>query len=216
MKRIAFTLILLAGVANAQSPAKRAFTLADWYRVTTMRQPAMSPDGKWVALHGHHRSRSGEQATVRSVGRRGGWRTPTGSRRRVIESSTPRWAPDGRTPRRHVGRQVDPLPRSDDFAAAPEKDRSVSDGLHASGSAHSGLEFGTADRTRPAAGPTIDLRSDGAVAASIWIHHTPGGSEAFRWPPDRRLSVSFERPGVPARSHRSARVQRHAGLHSIV
>lgn len=45
-----FLLAFLAGTALAQSPASRAFTLADWYRVTTVRQPAMSPDGRWIAF----------------------------------------------------------------------------------------------------------------------------------------------------------------------
>src|SRR5919202_1965173 len=42
----------LAGAARAQQPgrAPRAFTPADWYRVTTVSQPAVSPDGRRVAF----------------------------------------------------------------------------------------------------------------------------------------------------------------------
>ena len=48
----ATAMLLGCGAAAAQtSPATgRAFTLADWYRLTTVSTPAMSPDGRLVAF----------------------------------------------------------------------------------------------------------------------------------------------------------------------
>src|SRR5688572_31623160 len=119
MRRFFSAFVLLAGVANAQSPARRAFTLADWYRVTTVRQPAMSPDGKWVAftvttVREAENKRLSEVWVVPSAGGAPTRITPAG-----VESSTPRWAPDGK---RLVVTSAGKLIRfhSDDFAAAPE------------------------------------------------------------------------------------------------
>lgn len=57
--RTRFSLALLAAVslplapASSQQPAaaqhKRAFTPEDWYRLTTVSSPALSPDGRRVA-----------------------------------------------------------------------------------------------------------------------------------------------------------------------
>ena len=46
-------LVLPAAALNAQQQqgaAKRAFTLSDWYKVTTVSAPALSPDGSRVAF----------------------------------------------------------------------------------------------------------------------------------------------------------------------
>ncbi len=82
--------------ASAQSGAARAFEPGDWYRVTNVAAPAMSPDGKRVAF---------TVTTTREVDNRrhsevwvantaGGdpvrWTAPG------TESSNPRWSPDGR------------------------------------------------------------------------------------------------------------------------
>ncbi|MGQ0766292.1 MAG: S9 family peptidase [Gemmatimonadota bacterium] len=76
-------------------PQGRAFTPADWYRVTNVNSPAMSPDGRLVAF---------TVTTVReSENRRHSeiWVAPTdgGVPRRFTspgyESSGPRWSPDG-------------------------------------------------------------------------------------------------------------------------
>src|ERR1051325_9931286 len=53
----------------------RAFTPNDWYRVTTVSAPAVSPDGKQVAAAG------GDPVRLTSPG---------------VESADPRWSPDGR------------------------------------------------------------------------------------------------------------------------
>ncbi len=50
MRKFVLLFVLVAHTASGQSPTKRAFTLSDWYRVATVRQPAMSPDGKWIAF----------------------------------------------------------------------------------------------------------------------------------------------------------------------
>jgi dipeptidyl aminopeptidase/acylaminoacyl peptidase len=95
MKRWALFFALTAAALEAQTPAKRAFQLSDWYRVTTIRQPAMSPDGKLVAFTvttvlEPQNKRLSEVWVVPTGGGSPTRVTPAG-----IESSTPRWAPDG-------------------------------------------------------------------------------------------------------------------------
>jgi dipeptidyl aminopeptidase/acylaminoacyl peptidase len=75
---------------------KRPFALADWYKLTTLSAPAMSPDGSRIAF------------TVQTVNERENkyhrevWVVPTtgGSPQRFTspgtESSNPRWSPDGK------------------------------------------------------------------------------------------------------------------------
>ena len=119
MNRSILFLVLFAGTGLAQSPAKRAFTLADWYRVTTVRQPAMSPDGRWIAFtvttvrESENKRVSG--VWVIPVG--GG--TPTRLTPAGVESSTPRWTPDGKmlvvTSAGGLRRY-----RTDNFALAPD------------------------------------------------------------------------------------------------
>jgi dipeptidyl aminopeptidase/acylaminoacyl peptidase len=90
---------VLAGVtvAHAQeATARKAFTPADWYRVTTVSSPALSPDGKLVAF------------TVTTVRERENkrhseiWVAPTAGGDPVrytspgTESSDPRFTPDGK------------------------------------------------------------------------------------------------------------------------
>lgn len=94
--RRAFFLLALALPLAAQSPAPRAFTLADWFKVTTLGAPSMSPDGKLVAF------------TVTTVVERENkrhsevWAVPTAGGEAVrytspgYESSNPRFSPDGR------------------------------------------------------------------------------------------------------------------------
>ena len=85
-----------ATLAGAQSPASRAFTPADWYKVTTVSSPAMSPDGERVAFT-VTTVREGENRRHSEV-----WVVPTagGEPQRFTssgyESSNPRWSPDGR------------------------------------------------------------------------------------------------------------------------
>src|SRR5688572_26202611 len=86
--------LLLAPALGAQG--KRAFALADWYKLTTLSAPAMSPDGSRIAF------------TVQTVNERENkyhrevWVVPTtgGSPQRFTspgtESTNPRWSPDGK------------------------------------------------------------------------------------------------------------------------
>lgn len=92
-------LLALAAPLSAQtapeSATERAFTPDDWYRLTTLSQPAMSPDGRYVAF------------TVMTVDEdenrrhREVWMVPTagGEPLRLTspgtESSSPRWSHDG-------------------------------------------------------------------------------------------------------------------------
>jgi dipeptidyl aminopeptidase/acylaminoacyl peptidase len=80
----------------AQTPSARAFTPADWYRVTTLSTPAMSPDGRFVAftvttVREAENKRHSEVWVVATSG---------GDPRRFtspgVESSNPRWSPDGK------------------------------------------------------------------------------------------------------------------------
>jgi dipeptidyl aminopeptidase/acylaminoacyl peptidase len=91
------TLVLTASVAVAQQPARHAFTPADWYKITTLSTPALSPDGKQVAF---------TVTTVReSENRRHSevWVVPTQSGQPArytspgFESSNPRFSDDGKT-----------------------------------------------------------------------------------------------------------------------
>ena len=83
-----------AAVRHASAP--RAFTPADWYRVTTLSAPAVSPDGKLVAVtvttvREAENKRHSEVWVVPSAGGEAVRYTSPGS-----ESSAPRFTPDGR------------------------------------------------------------------------------------------------------------------------
>ena len=119
MNRSIFLLAVFAGTALAQSPGKRAFTLADWYRVTTVRQPTMSPDGRWIAftvttVRESENKRVSEVWVIPVAGGAPARLTPTG-----VESSTPRWSPDGKTLVVTSGGGLQRY-RADNFATAPE------------------------------------------------------------------------------------------------
>lgn len=93
------TLLILAAFPSAliaQQAGKRAFTPNDWYKLTTLSAPAMSPDGARVAF------------TVQTINERDNkyhrevWVVPTagGEAARftspATESSNPRWSADGK------------------------------------------------------------------------------------------------------------------------
>jgi dipeptidyl aminopeptidase/acylaminoacyl peptidase len=89
------TLCAPFGILTGQQ-APRAFTPNDWYRVTTLASPAVSPDGRLVAF---------TVTTVKEAENRRHsevWVVPTtgGVPQRYTapgyESSSPRWSPDGR------------------------------------------------------------------------------------------------------------------------
>ncbi len=105
-------LLAFAAPLSAQTPATstggRAFTPEDWYRLTTVSSPAMSPDGRWVAFtvttvdEGANKRHS-EVWLVSSTGGE-----PTRMTSPGTESSNPRWSHDGKlllfTSRREGGR----------------------------------------------------------------------------------------------------------------
>ena len=83
-----------AQAATAKSP--RPMALADWYRVTNVGSPAVSPDGKRIAMTvtTAKESENRRHSEIWVVGSAGGdpqrWTSPS------TESSNPRWSPDGR------------------------------------------------------------------------------------------------------------------------
>ena len=95
--RMSFGLMLaLAAVQlQAQGSIARAFVPGDWYKVTTVSSPAISPDGRRVAftvttVRESENKRHSEVWVVPVAG--GEARRFTGS---GYESSNPRWSPDG-------------------------------------------------------------------------------------------------------------------------
>jgi len=91
---LATALICAAGSLQAQS--KRAFALSDWYKLTTLSSPSMSPDGSRIAFqvqtvnekdNKYHRE-------VWVVSTAGG--DPQRFTSPSTESSNPRWSPDGK------------------------------------------------------------------------------------------------------------------------
>ena len=88
-----FSLVFLASAASAQ--ARRAFAPADWYKLTTVSSPAMSPDGKYVAftVTTVRESENKRHSEVWVVETAGG--TPRRFTSAGYESSGPRWSPDG-------------------------------------------------------------------------------------------------------------------------
>src|SRR5690349_6008372 len=74
----------------------RAFTPNDWYRVTTLSAPAVSPDGRQVAftvttVRAAENKRHSEVWLVAAAGGEPARLTSPG-----VESSNPRWSPDGK------------------------------------------------------------------------------------------------------------------------
>src|SRR5688500_10291340 len=88
-------LLSFATVSEAQQ-VKRAFTLSDWYKLSTLSAPAISPDGSRIAFqvqtvnerdNKYHRE-------VWVVSTAGG--APQRFTSPSTESSSPRWSPDGK------------------------------------------------------------------------------------------------------------------------
>ncbi|HEX7119858.1 MAG TPA: S9 family peptidase [Longimicrobiales bacterium] len=97
MLALSVALLVVPAAVRAQEAAeRRAFTPADWYRVTTLSSPALSPDGEYVAFT-VTTVKEKENRRHREV-----WIAPTdgGEPYRVTapgtESRDPRWSPDGR------------------------------------------------------------------------------------------------------------------------
>ena len=95
-RRVAFLCASVVGTLHAQSiTTPRAMTLRDWYRVTTVSQPAVSPDGKRVAFtvttvrEAENKRHQEVWVTSLDGGTPQRWTSPG------YESSNPRWTPDG-------------------------------------------------------------------------------------------------------------------------
>jgi dipeptidyl aminopeptidase/acylaminoacyl peptidase len=86
-------LLALPQVLSAQG---RAFTPNDWYRVTTLSSPALSPDGQRVAFTVTTvvTAENKRHSEIWVVGAEGG--NPVRYTSPSVESSQPRWSPDGR------------------------------------------------------------------------------------------------------------------------
>jgi dipeptidyl aminopeptidase/acylaminoacyl peptidase len=76
----------------------RAFTPSDWYRLRTVSQPALSPDGRQVAftVTTVDQAQNRRRQEVWLVGTQAG-AEPRRLTAPAVESSSPRWSPDGRT-----------------------------------------------------------------------------------------------------------------------
>ena len=94
--RVVFLLVSLAfAPVAAQEPAGRAFTPQDWYRLTTVSNPALSPDGRLVAftvttVKEAENERHSEVWVVPATGGEPLRYTSPG-----VSSSSPRWSHDG-------------------------------------------------------------------------------------------------------------------------
>ena len=94
---IASLSLAVASAASAQPErAPRAMKLADWYRVISVTAPAMSPDGKRVAMtvtkavEADNKRHSEVWVVNTAGGEPQRWTTPN------TESSNPRWSADGK------------------------------------------------------------------------------------------------------------------------
>ena len=90
--------------------AKRAFSLSDWYKLTTLSSPAMSPDGSRIAFQVQTVNEKDDKyhrevwvVTAVSPGSPGspqrgpgGWSDAQRFTSPSTESSNPRWSPDGK------------------------------------------------------------------------------------------------------------------------
>jgi dipeptidyl aminopeptidase/acylaminoacyl peptidase len=82
--------------ASAPPKGSRAMVLSDWYRLATVSSPAVSPDGKRVAMTVTKAvdTENKRHSEIWVVNTAGGapqrWTSPS------TESSNPRWSPDGR------------------------------------------------------------------------------------------------------------------------
>jgi dipeptidyl aminopeptidase/acylaminoacyl peptidase len=93
---VAVALAAAPAIASAQSAAPRPFAPADWYRLTTVGSPAVSPDGRLVAfttttVREAENKRHAEVWVVPSAGGQPVRYTSPGT-----ESTNPRFSPDGK------------------------------------------------------------------------------------------------------------------------
>ncbi len=90
------TLALVVASGRDLAAQGRAFTPQDWYRLTTVSGPAVSPDGKWVAFNATtvRETENKRHTEIWMVATAGG--QPIRMTSPSTESSGPRWSPDGK------------------------------------------------------------------------------------------------------------------------
>lgn len=95
-RMVGATLIFVVGQGAEAMAQGRAFTPKDWYRLTTLSGPAVSPDGKWVAFTTTtvREADNKRHSEVWMVGTTGG--EPIRMTSPSVESSGARWSPDGK------------------------------------------------------------------------------------------------------------------------
>jgi dipeptidyl aminopeptidase/acylaminoacyl peptidase len=96
LRAVSLLLMLAVTPLAAQESAGRAFTPQDWYRLTTVGSPALSPDGRLVAftvttVRESENERHSEVWVVPAAGGEAVRYTSPG-----VSSSSPRWSHDGR------------------------------------------------------------------------------------------------------------------------
>lgn len=90
------SLIFLGTAAASLAAQGRAFRTQDWYRLSTLSAPAVSPDGKWVAVtvttvkEAENRRHSEIWVVAADGGEPVRFTSPS------VESAEPRWSPDGK------------------------------------------------------------------------------------------------------------------------
>jgi dipeptidyl aminopeptidase/acylaminoacyl peptidase len=91
-----FGALLFVGAPLAAQQAGRAFTPADWYRVTTVGSPAVSPDGRLIAFTATtvQEAQNRRHTEIWVVPAAGG--DPVRYTSPGTESTNPRWSIDGR------------------------------------------------------------------------------------------------------------------------
>ncbi len=96
LSTLAFGAPVAAGAQANPAKAPRPMALSDWYRVTTVGNPALSPDGKRIAMTvtTTKESENRRHSEIWVVNSAGGdpqrWTSPS------TESANPRWSPDGK------------------------------------------------------------------------------------------------------------------------
>ncbi|MGQ9472416.1 MAG: S9 family peptidase [Candidatus Aminicenantales bacterium] len=94
---LAFADSRLSLAGQVQEPAARKVTMDDFYALKEIRQPAFSPDGRWVAyvLTVKDKEKNSRNADLWMVPTEGG--TPIRLTYHEKNDTRPRWSPDGRS-----------------------------------------------------------------------------------------------------------------------